>query len=242
MKAQFIPLAVAVIFTATTSSHAALTFTSTADTIMNPNGVYVQYQNGMVSTIADLPRTVSTTLVMDLDNMTARFSGWGTAATTTLSYTTGTYSQQVGSVTHQGYSSVTITLNVDAYSFDTGVRDMYPIQMENSYGYYYPDSFSVQGSMSVEYSVTSDGQTVSASDSYQFTSSLRTSGILNLDFDPPYHPWGLYVMFPPPPTEFSITAPNGFNASFTVVPEPSHALLCGAGSLLLFMRRRRHRA
>jgi len=255
MKITKILLAVAASLLAIAPTHAASTFVHTGNVVPLPEAIRIADGNGLQSPLVMVSApSITTNLMIDPDSMTARFSGTVGSSTTTLSYTSVTTEQRIGYTTPSfpnppepifasGFATINVTLSFTGGTFDTGVQNI----GWNGEVYTIPTTFiaTFSGTMAMDFSVTSGGQTNSFTRNMNFNVSLFTFGVLNLDDYPndASIDTRLYWTGGGTLTTFSESAPNGFGKTLyvnsVVVPEPSSAVLLSAGLVGLAFKRRR---
>lgn len=251
MKSILFPTFAATVF-AIALSHGAQTFISTSALYPDPSGITARdYQNGGVYTpfVGAPDMQLSTTLVIDPDNLTARFSGSTTGSITTFSYTTGTFTQQIGTIINfpnpptplyaDGSATLNITLVISPGAFDTGTRNL--VWNGSAYSIGGSSLGTIQGNAEITLSVTSAGQTTTVTQNRAFTTNFLSSGELDLGDYPNSASIALRLGGASFEGDISASAPNGFDASFGIVPEPSSSVMAAAGMLCLIMVRRRQR-
>ena len=251
MKSIFAKSFAAAVF-AIASSHGAQTFISTGNLYSVPSGITASdYQNGGAYTpfVGAPDLRLTTTLAIDPDNITARFSGSTTVSSTTFSYTTGTFNQQIWTMVNfpkpptqiyaDGFAMLNITLIINAGSFDSGTRNL----VWNGSAYSIGPLFlgGIQGNAEITLSVTLGGQTTTVTQNRAFTTSFLSSWKLDLSNYPNTASVDLRLADGSFDGDISASAPNGFDASFGVVPEPSSSIPAAVGMLSLLIFRKRQR-
>ena len=236
-------------------SQGVLTIQSTATPNFYPSGLILyggdQYQSPQ-SPYFQAPVQLATELLVDTDSHRARLSGSFAGATASTSYTTSTTTQIVGytadsppqPIFADGYTSVAMTMTLDPSTFATNFERL---RWNGSALAYDSDELhdyfgSVGGHIAMTLAVTSNGQTTTNSYWIQIWASISASIEFNPFEDPNTASSSIHLV---PGTllsegiKMSVTAPNGFSASYLLVPEPSSSLLLAAGAMGLLIRRKR---
>ncbi|MEK7952782.1 PEP-CTERM sorting domain-containing protein [Luteolibacter soli] len=250
MKIKAILLATVAQLLAVVPSHAVQTYITSELAYMTPAYLQISHpETGGQSAYVQLPKAqLTTTLEIDPDHLTARLSGSMGGSSATISYTTGVTNQRVNDYAPQfpqgpqphfadGYSTVTVTLDLSAATFDSGDRAL--TWTGKTYRFGPGDIGTMQGLMTYSMTVFSEGESKTTTQSQNFTVRFTTNGVLDLTDYPTNSSIQMDILANGMPGAYG-SAPNGFQSQFVLIPEPSSALL-SAGILALFLRRKRQR-